>query len=160
MQGGDVVLVTMTLGDAICNALLTPDDSLEPKEKLKRTKLAERIAAEQYDGYRQAGADPHDLVKDSGAVAEVKSTATTLANGNAGRFRLWEEQHEELLRADREGSARYVFVLFDVSSRPVSARLKTRVPASVGRQIGARGGWNRSGHSAGPQHKLPIDAVF
>jgi len=50
MQGGDVVLVTMTLGDAICNALLTPDDSLEPKEKLKRTKLAERLAAAEEEG--------------------------------------------------------------------------------------------------------------
>ena len=122
--------------------------------------LAERIAAEQYAGYSQLRASDFDLAKESGAVGEVKSTATRLENGNKGRFRLWKDQHEQLLQADRDGSARYVFVLFDVSSRDVTARLKTREPARIGRQIGARGGWNQSGHPSGKQNKLPISAVF
>lgn len=123
--------------------------------------LAERIVEGEYQNLSRFGVENFDLVDDdSGQLAEVKSTATQLANGAAGRFRLWQEQHERLLRADRDGSAWYVFVLFDVSERPVRARMKRKNPADVGRTIGARGGWNRSGHNSGPQYKLPIDAVF
>ena len=123
--------------------------------------LAERIADDEYARYSRFGVENFDLSdSDSGALAEVKSTATTLDSGAAGRFRLWRQQHEKLLRADREGSARYIFVLFDVSSRPVVARLVAKQPADVGNVIGARGGWNQSGHDMGEQHKLPIEAVF
>lgn len=123
--------------------------------------LAERIAAEQYSGMSQFGVENFDISdSDTGQLGEVKSTATELSSGAKGRFRLWKQQHEKLLRADREGSARYVFVLFDVSSRPVVAQLKQKVPSDIGRKIGARGGWNQSGHPSGPQYKLPIEAVF
>lgn len=124
-------------------------------------KLAERIASEQYAGMSQFGVENFDISNsDTGKLGECKSTATELSSGAKGRFRLFKNQHEKLLRADREGSARYVFVLFDVSGRPVVARLKQKVPSKIGRLIGARGGWNKSGHPSGPQYKLPIDAVF
>ena len=58
------------------------------------------------------------------------------------------------------GSAFYVFAVFDVSSRPLTARLKRMNPADVGYIIGARGGWYNAGHVAGKEYKLPIDAVF
>jgi len=123
--------------------------------------LAERIAADEYAGMSQFGVENFDISdSDTGQLGEVKSTATELQSGAKGRFRLWKDQHEKLLRADREGSARYVFVLFDVSGRPVVARLKQKKPADIGRKIGARGGWNQSGHPSGEQYKLPIDVVF
>jgi hypothetical protein len=103
----------------------------------------------------------YDARRESGAVLEVKSALSTLGSGADGRFRLWREQHEKLVEHDRDGSARYGFVLFDVSGREPTALLKQREPATVGRQIGARGGWGPSGHdSQGEQHKLPIEAIF
>lgn len=122
-------------------------------------RTAERIVEGAYANLSRFGVEDFDLNSDE-RVAEAKSTQTELSNGNAGRFRLWKEQHEKLLRADREGTARYVFVLVDVSGRPLRARMVQKVPADVGNQIGARGGWNASGHSKGRQHKLPIEAVF
>lgn len=50
MVDGEPQVVAMTLGDAMTNGLLTPDDSLDGKEKLKRTKLAERLAAAEEEG--------------------------------------------------------------------------------------------------------------
>jgi len=122
--------------------------------------LAERIAEGEYDGFSRFRAEDFDLARESGAVAEVKSTAKRLSSGSKGRFRLFKPQHERLVRQDRDGSARYIFVLFDTSTRNVTARLVSRQPADIGNTIGARGGWNQSGHSAGQQHKLPIDAVL
>jgi hypothetical protein len=124
--------------------------------------LAERMATDAYAGYsRFVDSDYYDGKRDSGAVIEVKSTLTRLSGGQKGRFRLWKAQHERLLRHDRDGTAGYVFVLFDVGRNPPVARMAKRKPARIGRQVGARGGWNRSGHaSQGKQHKLPIEAVF
>lgn len=109
------------------------------------------ISAPWYDGKRE----------DSGAVIEIKSALSRLDSGEPGRFRLWREQHSQLVEEDRDGSAWYVFVLFDLSSRPPVAHMTRRAPADVGRQVGARGGFGPSGHdSRGEQHKLPLDAVF
>jgi hypothetical protein len=122
--------------------------------------VAENIAAaayERYSSFQDSG--EFDLATESGSIAEVKSTLSRLGNGNRGRFRLFKPQHEQLLRADRDGSAFYIFVLFDVSGEP-AALLKRKNPATVGRLIGARGGWNQSGHSSGKQNKLPISAIF
>jgi hypothetical protein len=122
--------------------------------------VAENIAASAYDRYSAfQDSGEFDLATESGSIAEVKSTLSRLANGNRGRFRLFKPQHEQLLRADRDGSAFYIFVLFDISSKP-EALLIRKSPATVGRLLGARGGWNKSGHSAGKQHKLPIGAIF
>jgi len=124
--------------------------------------LAEVIATDIYSGYnRFVDAPWYDGRRESGAVLEVKSALSSLANGADGRFRLWKEQHDRLVKHDRDGSARYAFVLFDVSSREPVAKLKQKQPADVGRIIGARGGWGPSGHdSQGEQHKLPIEAIF
>jgi hypothetical protein len=123
-------------------------------------KVAERIVESEYANLTRFGVENFDLSSDEGQLAEVKSTQTTLANGNAGRWRLWKDQHEKLLRADREGTARYVFVLVTVDARPLEAKMVQRIPADVGNKIGARGGWNESGHPSGRQHKLPVDAIL
>jgi hypothetical protein len=122
--------------------------------------LAETVATDIYSGYsRFVDAPWYDGRRESGAVLEVKSALSTLGSGADGRFRLWREQHEKLVEHDRDGSARYAFVLFDVSGREPTALLKQREPATVGRQIGARGGWGPSGHdSQGEQYQLPISA--
>jgi len=123
--------------------------------------LAETLVSQNYNGYSRFGVENFDVSdNDTGKLGEVKSTATELESGNKGRFRLWKEQHDKLLRFDRKTTARYVFVLFDVSSRPVTAKMKQQIPAHVGNKIGARGGWNDSGHNMGKQYKLPIEAVF
>jgi len=132
-------------------------------KKLQRDSgaLAERIAGEQYAGFSEFGVENFDISNsDTGSLGEVKSTAETLQSGATGRFRLWKKQHEKLLRADRERSAFYVFILWDTSERPVTARLVRRNPADVGHTIGARGGWSASGHSMGPQKKVPWSWVF
>ena len=138
-------------------------DSSERERLRKDTgETAERIATDVYSGYsRFVDAPWYDGRRDSGAVLEVKSALSTLATGVDGRFRLWREQHEQLLEHDRDGSARYAFVLFDVGGREPVAHRVQKPPAKVGRIIGARGGWGPSGHdSQGEQHKLPIEAIF
>jgi hypothetical protein len=123
--------------------------------------LAESLAAGKYEAYSEfVDSGEFDLATDSGSIAEVKSALSELANGNPGRFRLFKEQHDSLVREDRDGSAFYIFVLFSLEGREPEALMKRKNPADVGYQIGARGGWNRSGHQSGLQHKLPIDAVF
>lgn len=109
------------------------------------------ISAPWYDGKRES----------SGAVIEVKSALSRLDSGEPGRFRLWRKQHEQLVEKDRDGSAWYVFVLFDLSTNPPVARMTRREPASIGRSVAARGGFGPSGHAErGEQHKLPINAIF
>jgi len=123
--------------------------------------LAETLVSQNYNGFSRFGVENFDVSEsETGKLGEVKSTSTTLQSDAKGRFRLWQAQHEKLLRADRNGTARYVFVLFDVSSRDVTARMKQQIPAYIGRSIGSRGGWNDSGHDMGKQYKLPIEAVF
>jgi len=123
--------------------------------------LAERLATSAYGYSRFVDASWYDGRRESGAVVEVKSCLSELQSGAAGRWRLWREQHDRLLEHDRDASAFYVFVLFDVGARPPVARMVRQAPATVGRQVGARGGWGPSGHdSRGEQHKLPIEAIM
>jgi len=119
--------------------------------------LAERLVDDAYQDYSRGLASDFDLASQSGAVVEVKSTQTELANGAAGRFRLFKSQHDSLRRRDRSW---YVFVVVDVSDRPLTARLVRKDPASIGRIVGSKGGWYDAGHTAGPERKLPIGAIF
>lgn len=120
--------------------------------------LAETLAARAYE-YNKSLASDFDAARKSGAVLEVKSTLSRLQPGQRGRFRIFKPQHERLVRQDRDGSANYVFVLFDLSSSPV-ARMIRKNPADVGYQIAGRGGFNQSGHSAGKQIKMPYSTFF
>jgi hypothetical protein len=121
---------------------------------------AELLAEQNYQGYSRSLAENFDLANENGSVLECKSAQSELANGEDGRFRLFKSQHERLTRKDRNGSAFYVFVLFDVEERPITARMKRMNPADIGRSIGSRGGWYNAGHVAGKEYKLPIEAVF
>jgi hypothetical protein len=121
---------------------------------------AELLAEQNYQGYTRSLAENFDLANQNGSVLECKSAQSELANGEDGRFRLFQSQHERLVRQDRDGSAFYVFVLFDVSSRDIEARMKRMNPADIGRSIAARGGFYSAGHVAGKEYKLPIEAVF
>jgi hypothetical protein len=127
--------------------------------------LAEDLVPEEYSDWTGIGdTDEFDVRRDSGALGEVKSTATSIDNPGgevSGRYRLYRGQHEALLEHDREGSGWYFFVLYDVSRRPPVAQLVRKAPADVGRIIGARGGWNQSGHSEiDEEYKLLPDAIF
>lgn len=121
---------------------------------------AEDLAEFEYKGYSQALASDFDLASQSGSVMECKSAQSVIENGEDGRFRLFKSQHERLVRADRNGSAFYVFVLFDTSTRQISAKMKRMNPADIGNSIAGRGGWYNAGHRAGKEYKLPIEAVF
>jgi hypothetical protein len=122
--------------------------------------LAERLAAGAY-GFATISDTDFDGRAGSGAVYEVKKASTEIQPGRGGRFRLFKDQHDRLVRHDRDGTAWYIFVLFDVSKNPPVAKMKRQAPAHIGRVIGARGGWFDSGHAdKQKEKKLPIEAVF
>jgi hypothetical protein len=132
----------------------------EPKKLAQdQGDLAEELAADAYD-YKTFLSSNFDAARKTGAAMEVKSTVTRYQNGSRGRFRLFESQHTELVRYDRQTSARYVFVLFDVSQRPPEALMTARKPADIGHMISGLGGFNKSGHVAGPQIKIPYAKLF
>lgn len=123
--------------------------------------LAEELAAAAYDYNSFLTADWYDARRESGAVIEVKSCLSRLASGAKGRFRLFRGQHSKLTGYDREHSAAYVFVLFDIEGSRPKAKMKMKKPAPIGRKIAGRGGFGPSGHgSQGEQHKLPYSAIF
>jgi hypothetical protein len=113
-----------------------------------------------YSGFTSAftDTDQYDIVGSGDTVAEVKHCFRRLSDGKKGRFRLFKPQHDFLVRYDRRATAYYVLVLVE----PDNQRLKMirQKPAAVGRIVGARGGWNKSGHTAGRQHKLPWGVYF
>lgn len=121
---------------------------------------AETLAEAEYAGFSTALASDFDMANQSGSVIEVKSTQSVYPNNEKGRFRLFKSQHDRLVRADREGTAYYVFVVFDVSTRDVSAKMKRAKPARIGNVIAGRGGWYNAGHVAGKEYKMPIEAIF
>jgi hypothetical protein len=121
--------------------------------------LAEELAAEEY-GYDTFRTSEWDGARESGAIMEVKSTVSRVESGQKGRFWLFREQHESLRRIDNGGSGRYVFVLFDVSSRTPTAKMKMKQPAEIGHMIAGLGGFNESGHSRGEQIGIPYAEVF
>jgi len=127
--------------------------------------VAEELVAAEYDAFSRDFQDHpvYDLTGEGDdTVAQVKSTFEEIGDAYPapGRFRVWKNQHEELLERDRDGTAWYVFVLYAPDGgRDVLARMVRLAPATVGRRIGARGGWNESGHEMGPQYKLPQEVV-
>lgn len=127
--------------------------------------FATDLAASEYGYNRFIDAPWFDARrKDTGAVIEVKSTRKQIGIDYPakGRFRLFKDRHEKRLQYDRENSAYYVFVLFDLDSEgPKVARMVRKKPAKVGHIIGSLGGWGPSGHKGeGKQHKIPISALF
>jgi hypothetical protein len=123
--------------------------------------VAEELAARAY-GFSTFKSSNFDAARDSGAVLEVKSTTRRIGDEYParGRFRLFKRQHEKLVRRDRDGTAYYAFVLISTNTNPPGADMLRKKPADVGRRIGARGGWNQSGHASGPQAKLPWSLFF
>jgi hypothetical protein len=136
---------------------LTKDQSL--RMDTDRETASQELAAEEY-GYKTYLAEDFDAARETGAVLEVKSASVEISGGARGRFRLFKPQHDRLVARDRNGSATYVFVLWDNTVRPSVAYLTSRQPADVGRLIGGRGGWNRSGHPAGKHQKIPYSEFF
>jgi hypothetical protein len=123
--------------------------------------LAEESAAAAYSSFNRdfRDADSHDLVTDGDGWVEVKSTFRRLESGAKGRFRLWESQHSDLVEKDNNGTAWYVFVLWNPDEQ--RGRMVREKPAEVGTKVRGRGGWNQSGHeSMGKQHKLPWEVIF
>ena len=120
--------------------------------------LAETIVAEEFGLSEFNDSEWYDcILKSTGTKYEVKSTSDRIRSGK-GRFRLWESQHRSLTAAEGQNMAWYAFVLLDTSDGVI--RIQRMRPSTVTGIIRDRGGWNRSGHSKGKQHKLPIGAVF
>ena len=120
----------------------------------------ESLVASNYHGISAtpAGTTQYDLQGGEKSRIEVKHCLKRLSSGSKGRFRLFKKQHSALTRYNRTNTAYYVFVLIEPNER--RANMKRKPPAEVGRLVGSRGGFNRSGHSSGPQHKLPWGAIF
>jgi len=75
--------------------------------------------AHEYDlEHRPDESEWYDCVNPwTGTKYEVQSTVKAYegaySDGGPGRYRLWEDQHVSLVRADASGTAWYVFVLYD-----------------------------------------------
>ncbi|GGM46341.1 hypothetical protein [Haloarcula argentinensis] len=136
------------------------------RERLQRSKsfgdVAEEIVAEVY-GLEGLSLDPDwwDLRHPSRTTKyQVKSTSTTVGNRypGDGRFRVWEGQTRSLIASDAQTTAWYAFVFLDETDGVL--RITRMKPSTVNNLVQDRGGWNRSGHSMGEQHKIPWDEVF
>lgn len=128
--------------------------------------VAERMANTAYDYNGSKTGSYYDGARDTGAKVQVKSTFKQIGQQTQtlGRYRIPESQHSKLVKRDRSGSCKYVFVLFDGSTSkqiPKDAYMKQIAPARLGRLIGAMGGFESSGHSGfDREKKLPWTAIF
>jgi len=113
-----------------------------------------------YSGFKSSftDTDNYDIAGSGDTVGEVKHCFRRLSDGSKGRFRLFKPQHDYLVRYDRRATAYYVLVLVEPDRGRM--RMIRQKPAALGRIVGARGGWHRSGHTAGKQHKLPWGVYF
>jgi hypothetical protein len=129
--------------------------------------LEEKIVAEAFDLLDVSGDDAEDAdLRNPRTEAryEVKSANATVGSGNgeteAGRFRLWEDQHRSLVGYDAQPDLAgwYVFVYSDAQGTPqVMRRVE---PSTVTKLVDGR--WNDASHEGrdSRQYKLPIDEVF
>lgn len=129
--------------------------------------LEEKIVAEAFDLLDVSGDDAEDAdLRNPRTEAryEVKSANATVGAGDgeteAGRFRLWEDQHRSLVGYDAQPDLAgwYVFVYADAQGTPqVMRRVE---PSTVTKLVDGR--WNDASHEGrdARQYKLPIDEVF
>jgi hypothetical protein len=129
---------------------------------------AERDVAREYDlEHCPDESEWYDCVNPrTGTKFEVKSTVKAYegeySDGDPGRYRLWEDQHVSLVRADASGTAWYVFVLYDRDGgEPLRMRrMRPSTVTAVVKEIGD-GEWNLSGHQRrGRQQKVPWTVVI
>jgi len=123
--------------------------------------FVETEVVQAYAGFRSSFTDTNKFdIKGAGdTIGEVKHCFRRLSDGSKGRFRLFKKQHDYLVRYDRRDSAFYVFVLVDLDNLRLS--MVRQKPSAVGSIIGARGGWNRSGHAQNDkEYKLPWGVYF
>lgn len=151
-------------------ARLTPTDLSSGQEQRvfsdgDRQTLAEELVSDVLGdnwSHRPDEADWYDVVHDTrGTKVEVKSCLKQVGEKypGDGRFRLRRDQTRSLTASDRQGTAWYAFVLFDLENREILIR---RAKATTVRQwVTDRGGWNKANHGEFDyQHKLPYSVVF
>jgi len=129
--------------------------------------LEEKIVAEAFDLLDVTGVDAEDAdLRNPRTEAryEVKSANATVGSGagktEAGRFRLWEDQHRSIVGYDAQPdlASWYVFVRCDAQGTPqVMRRVE---PSTVTKLVDGR--WNDASHAGrdARQYKLPIGEVF
>jgi hypothetical protein len=145
------------------------DVDLPPRRRLTelnrraddRGEFAELLVAEMFDALHTPDeTEWYDCRSSSGTKYEVKSTETELGNGAPGRFRLWDDQHRSLLASSSNGTAWYVFVLFEDAGIRDIRRTRPPTVTRLVQEVG-NGEWDLSGHARGEQQqKLPWEAVF
>lgn len=139
----------------------------EPHPNEQQGTFAAEKAAEEFGvTHAPEEASWYDLVdEETGAKYETKSVVPYYPSGQPGRFRLWEDQHVSLTRADASGTAWYVFVLleetgpdsFDVDEM---RRMRPSTVTRIVKEIGD-GEWNLSSHQRRErQQKVPWPRVF
>lgn len=139
------------------------------REKLGRADadvVAEELAAEEFSlVHRPNEKFWYDVRAPSRASrptkGEVKSAHRRVGEDYpaAGRFRVRRDQHRSLTASDAQGTAWYIFVLFDEEAGEVV--VQRRRPSTVRKIVEERGGWNDAGHEEfAYQHKLPIEEVL
>jgi len=135
------------------------------KDRLQRpnrevSSFVEGLVVSEYAGFESAFTDSlvYDIQGSGETVAEVKHALRRHEGGGKGRFRIFKQQHNALVRRDRQGTAYYVFVL--ISPQDNLLQMVRKKPSSVGRLIAGRGGFYIASHISGPEHKLPWGEFF
>lgn len=116
--------------------------------------LAEIHAARKYrltrDGVHTSWCDAIDA---DGTPHEIKAAMATRADGSAGRFRVFEQYHDELQRR----GGRYVFVAYQPRGRGITVHRMKRIHAS---QLPGATWYGAGGHRDSQQRKLSIPQIF
>jgi len=135
------------------------------KNRLQRpnrevSSFIEQLVVTEYSDFESGFTDSsaYDIQGSGDTVAEVKHTLRRHTSGQKGRFRIFKQQHNGLVRRDRRGTAYYVFVL--ISPQDDLLQMVRKKPSSVGRLIAGRGGFYNASHNAGQDHKLPWGEFF
>jgi hypothetical protein len=116
--------------------------------------LAERKAAEEYD-LRREGAHTSwcDAVDSEGVPHEIKAAMLNRRSGGTGRFRVFEEYHEQLAAA----GGRYVFVAYKRAGRGIRVVEMKRLSAT---KLPVSTWYGAGGHRESRQTKISPSAFF
>jgi len=94
-----------------------------------------------------------DAVMQDGTPVEIKAAMVQRADGTPGRFRIFENAHDQL--AARDG--RYVFVAYRVRGRGIQVLRSKMIHAS---RLPGSTWYGAGGHRDSRQRKLRIDSVW
>lgn len=119
-------------------------------------RLAEEAAAERYDLDLDGNHSSwHDALDPAGDPFEIKAAMRKRANGQPGRFRIFEQSHQQLAKAD--GS--YVFTAYIPRGTGIEIAAMKSIRARALR-LGSSDFVSAGTHRDGRQIRIPISRIF